>query len=285
MGARPFALHFDVEPMGLSDWFSDTQGVANQYLDLLQNISVSKGNLLDLVVDTSIGFNFQNITRSGTTKLFYQWVLDYVDIVMLMCYRNVLEGPNGILSLAKPSVDYATKIGKKVIVGVETANVDPDYITFYGMDTTYLESILGQVNATFNNQSGFLGVAVHDWTAYKNLRQTIASGDCINKGLFLWQAEVAYNVSLQDSYFSFARTHCVTTTYLESEDLINSNLQSLRDFWHVSQSYGMNMQFLFGYALWAYTYNHPYVLSLVNRTKELVEGLPTTKPTLPSSTQ
>lgn len=42
-------------------------------------------------------------------------MLDYVDCVMLMDYRNFVTGPNGLIALAQPSVDYASQIGKKVI--------------------------------------------------------------------------------------------------------------------------------------------------------------------------
>lgn len=272
MAIRPFAVHFDIEPAFLPEWTSDPQTITNEYLDLLQSISTMKGSQLDLVVDTSISFNFMNVTRNGKTKLFYQWVLDYVDIVTMMCYRDFLDGPNGLIALSQPSVDYATQIGKKVIIGVETNNEDPAYVSFYGTNTTYLEYVLSQVNLTFKTKSGFLGVAVHDYAGYQTLSNTKSSGACTSKGLFEWQYTVASDESMRDAYFLFARSRCITTTFLESEYLITKDNHSLAEFWNISQSYGMKLQFLFGDPKWAYTSNHAYVISLVQSTKIFVEG-------------
>lgn len=41
-------------------------------------------------------------------------VLDNVDVALFMGYRNFVSGPNGMVTLAQPSINYATSIGKKV---------------------------------------------------------------------------------------------------------------------------------------------------------------------------
>jgi hypothetical protein len=226
-----------------------------------------------LIVDTSISFNFKDVTRSGTTKPLYKWVLDYVDVAMMMSYRNFLDGPNGILALSRPSVDYATSIGKKVIVGVETSDEDPSYVTFYGLNTTYLESFLNQVTANYSGQSGFLGVAVHDWTAYQLLSNSPIPSSCNPKGFFVWQSGVATNLQTRSTYFTFATSRCVKSTYLESEYLIKNEQAALKDFWRISKENNMDLQFLYGASEWARTAQHPYVLSLVNLTRTFVEEI------------
>jgi hypothetical protein len=277
-------VHFDIEPASLPEWSTNFTAITNEYLDLLQNISINKGPLIDLVADTSIVFNFVNVTRNGINKPLYQWVLDYVDVAMLMYYRNFYTGPNGNVDLSQPSIEYAAHIGKQAIVGVETNEEDPAEITFYGMNTTYMEYVLQEVSLAFKDESSFSGVAVEDYVGYQELDNTMASGNCINKGLFVWGYTIATNTSDRESYFEFAKSRCVTTTYLDSEYLLNNDNATLASFWNMSQSNKMSLQFLLGNAEWVYSYNHPYVLSLVQAARTFVAALPTTPTAAPSPT-
>lgn len=45
-------------------------------------------------------------------------IVDYVDVPIMMMYRNFLDGSNGILALTLPTIDYAKSIGKKACIWV-----------------------------------------------------------------------------------------------------------------------------------------------------------------------
>jgi len=270
-----FSVHFDIEPASLPEWQTNQTGVANQYLDLLDKINAVKGNL-KLTMDISISYTSFSLTRNGVTKLFAYWILDKVDIAMMMFYRNTLNGPNAIFGLTQGCVDYATSIGKKAVVGLETTQQDPSYITFYGYNASYLENSLVQIKAHYSSSTGYGGVAVHDLDGYTQLVKgdnTYINDKCNPKYLFVWNYQIATSQSSISSYMSFAKQHCVTRTYLESESLLKTDTTSLRAFWSASQANGMGLDFLFGNAVWVRPAQHSYVVSLVNQAVNFVKSL------------
>ncbi|GFZ82806.1 hypothetical protein GCM10008018_30850 [Paenibacillus marchantiophytorum] len=67
--------------------------------------------------------------------------------VAIMDYRDYAEGADGIIANAQYEINYATSVGKKVIIGVETYDVpgSPGFVTFYQEGENYMNQELTKV--------------------------------------------------------------------------------------------------------------------------------------------
>lgn len=170
-GARPTGLHLDVEPHGLDDWSGNQQAYASQYLDLLEAMAAKlAGSGLELTVDTAFWYDTVMIDRDGAVRPLSELVLDRVDRVVLMDYRDHAEPPDGILDNAETEVAYAAEVGKRVRVAVEaTCGVEPEKVTFCEEGEIAMVLALALTGQIFGASPGWDGVAVHDHVAWSVL--------------------------------------------------------------------------------------------------------------------
>jgi hypothetical protein len=168
-GTKLTALHFDVEPYLLTQWSSDMNGTANQYLDLVEKLaSVAHAAGLRLDLDVPFWWDTKAITRNGVTRPMSEWVADRADRLVLMDYTDTAAG---ILANGKNEVAYAAKTGKQVVIGVETiCGLSPTSVTFCEEGEAAMEAALKTVQATWAGQPGFMGVAVHHYGSYTQLK-------------------------------------------------------------------------------------------------------------------
>lgn len=169
-GLRAAGLHFDVEPYLLAEWALDPEGVANQYLDLLEELGpLVRDAGMRLTVDSPFWFDEQLVGRSGSSRPLSEWVADRVDRVVLMDYRDEIAGSDGIVAHAANEVAYASGSGRELVVGVETACGQLPKTTFCEEGAASLDAALEATEAAFAAEPGFAGVAVHHYAAYQAL--------------------------------------------------------------------------------------------------------------------
>lgn len=169
-GARPVALHFDVEPHTLSDWSTNQVSYGNQLIDLYAKIMAAKNPNLLLNVDIAMGYEYVNITRNGVTKTLTQWLIDNSDRTTLLDYRDFASGDDGIIYHANHPVNYSATKGKLTYIGVETnCGLTPEKITFCEEGRSGLDTELGIVKSNYSCNQGFGGTAIHDYVGYSAL--------------------------------------------------------------------------------------------------------------------
>lgn len=204
-GAKPKAFHVDIEPQGVRDIVSDgvtynfaNNGVGgttnqrpammNQLLDVFAKIKDALGTTLPLHADIafwfdgSVGINpLQRVSGGvavGSPRLAHEFVIDAVDRVHLMAYRDRAFGPTcaipscsseGIYDLSRTEVAYAGKVGKTAIVGVETADSGPT-TSFFEENVAAMDTELGKVVSAYAAEPGMGGIAVHHLVAYRALQ-------------------------------------------------------------------------------------------------------------------
>lgn len=170
-GAKPIGVQFDVEPHSLSGWATNQADYGSQLIDLYAKLKQAKLPGLYLNADIAMGYEYINITRNGVTKTLSQWLIDVTDRTTLMAYRDYATGADSITDHANHPVSYAASTGKISYVGVETTcGLDPEKITFCEEGKAALESSLGSVTSYYSGNRGYGGNAVHDYTAYMQLR-------------------------------------------------------------------------------------------------------------------
>jgi len=171
-GARPIAVHFDVEPYnGLPEWTSDETGTANQYLDLLEKIAAkTKGSTLKFVVDIPFWFDGHKIARGGTTRPLSEWTIDRVDWIGIMDYRDHAAAPDGMIDDAATEFAYAASVKKKLVVGAETKCITPAYITYCEEGAAKMDVELAAVRKAYAASTAFDGFAIHHYESWRALK-------------------------------------------------------------------------------------------------------------------
>lgn len=163
-------INIDIEPYLLDEWSTNRLKLAVRYLDLSAEFMRLKRKSDDaLAVGPAMPFWFDGIevTWNGKHKRLSDHVQDIYDYVAIMDYRNFAEGSDGIIDHAEDELTYADRLGKKVVIGLETLKTEPRKITFYGMGQTAMEEQMGIVQKEFGRHPSFAGFAIHHWSSYR----------------------------------------------------------------------------------------------------------------------
>jgi hypothetical protein len=157
----PFdGLHLDIEPHALKNWKIDQQALVADYLALMAKLAPLPGPL-----EVDVQFAYGRIATPGGST-FADDILDQVDGVTVMTYRDTAEGSNGMLAIAEDWLTRATAADKPVWLAAET-NPYPVcvYCTFYEEGQAQMASVLADVDTT--ERSGgryptYQGISIED---------------------------------------------------------------------------------------------------------------------------
>lgn len=168
------AVQYDVEPYLLSTYETNK---AKHLTNFVKLVDESAKTLATSNIDFSIVIphfydSEQKWTPSfsygGYTTHAFNHLLRIMDTrpnssIILMSYRNFSEGNNSTVQISQVEVAQASASNSttKIIVGQETGNVEPDYVTFYNTSRSYFEEQISIVKNTFNAYKNFGGMAVH----------------------------------------------------------------------------------------------------------------------------
>jgi hypothetical protein len=180
-GAKPEerfdGIHTDVEVYLLSNaWNQEPGRLLGGYLDLNRKIAKAlkeDGNSLAFGVDIPFWFDDDpdyRILWQGQVKPPSYHVLDTVDAVTVMAYRNFSDGSDGTVHLVSLELDYADSVGKTVVIGQETQeDLLPDYITFGKTSCAQMNRELKRIQQMVGGRPSFGGFAIHHYESYKKL--------------------------------------------------------------------------------------------------------------------
>lgn len=91
--------------------------------------------------------------------------------VVVMAYRNAALGNDGVIFHSRTEIEYAQSQAQKVrvIIGLETTDVEPAKITFYGKTQTELSSEVTLLNEAFDSTGVLGGIAINDLPGYETV--------------------------------------------------------------------------------------------------------------------
>ena len=170
-------IHTDVEVYLLAKSWNERPGeLLGGYLDLNDEIAqLLRKDSERPVFGADIPFWFDDdpsyrILWHGNIKMPTQHILDTVDFVTVMAYRNFSEGTDGTIQLVSLELDYADQIGKKVFIGQETQeDLYPAYVTFGGTSCGQFKEELEKIWITVGRRPSFGGFAIHHYESYQKL--------------------------------------------------------------------------------------------------------------------
>lgn len=179
-------LHLDIEPHAMPEWKkasdADKADMLTQLVELnariMDKLHAAKSSLVcgaDIVFwlgktkrDGSLAYP---VTFRGATKDAASHLLDLIDNVGIMSYRDHAEGPNGIISLVEKTIAIADKSKGRAFVGAKMANIGPAMEGFYGRTEPEMTAELKKVDDAFASHRGYAGLAFFMYEAFKTMPQ------------------------------------------------------------------------------------------------------------------
>ncbi|MFC5405372.1 hypothetical protein [Cohnella soli] len=160
-------IHVDIEPYLLKEWDQDRGDIVRQWMGNVDDlVKMAKRDLI-LRVSADLPFWIHTIPAgdSGSGNVG-AWMLERLDRVVLMDYRNFAIGGNGIIANALPMIKEGTQAGKPVLIGLEMVPSDEgEHISFYKKGESSLHRQMQLSHIVMRWYAGYEGFAIHD---YKN---------------------------------------------------------------------------------------------------------------------
>lgn len=162
-------VHLDVEPYLNSGWSSNQAKTIEFYQALLTRAKGDTDRLL-LPLEVDMPFWFDEITYKNQfgKGLLADWVIDQVESVSIMAYRDAAID---IIHIVEHEINYAKKVKKSIVIGVETGATDEgNNISFYDDGEAYMNKQLAQVHQHYANKKSYHGFAIHHVDSWMNMQ-------------------------------------------------------------------------------------------------------------------
>ncbi len=164
-------VNYDIEPHLLDEWEDATRPrLLRGFLDMTAAmLEARRKSGQTLVIGPAMPFWWDGIALEwrGVRKPVSEHVADLTDYIALMDYRNRAEGRDSILSHAQDEMDYASRTGKRVVIGLEFNSGDPAKLSFHGMSEAAFEREAGKVEAAYRGRPAFDGFVFHHYLGYR----------------------------------------------------------------------------------------------------------------------
>lgn len=167
--ARFSGVHLDVEPYLYSGWNTKRAATVKAYQSLVQRARTSTAKLA-LPLEADMPFWFDEISYKNTygSGLLAEWVIANTASVTIMAYRD--SAPM-IIDIVKNEIAMAQRLGKTIVVGVETGTTDEgSIITFAEEGEAFMEQELAKVAAHYAGNPAYKGNAIHHVGSWMTLQ-------------------------------------------------------------------------------------------------------------------
>ncbi len=180
---EPFdGMHLDIEPHALPQWKKATEAekcdLLTQFVDVhtkvAERLHAAEPKIIygaDIVFwldkTKTNGSPVLPVTYRGATKDAAKHLLDVIDNVGIMSYRDTAEGRNGINAIVEKTITYADTAKGRAFVGVKMANIGPKMESFFGQTEQAMMKALQPVDETYGPHRGYAGLAFFTYEAFR----------------------------------------------------------------------------------------------------------------------
>lgn len=167
-------IHLDMEPYNQPAWNTDQrQGIIDEWLTAMDDFSEFGKSLkgVELGADLPFWLDQVPVHPAQTATTMNRWMLEKLDYVTIMAYRNQALSQGGIVDVVKNEMETADRLNKKVIVGIETNPTGDSYTTFYKSNLSDAAKQVLLAEQSLRAYSSYQGIAVHDYEGWKSLER------------------------------------------------------------------------------------------------------------------
>lgn len=166
-------IHVDIEPYVLPDWEKDRENIVRQWLENVEYLVVETKKDSNLPVSADLPFWIDEIEVPGTSQKVSGWMLERLDSITLMAYRNYTQGTNGIVDIVQNIVVEADELRERsVIVGVNIRDsMEGENVSFHAHGTDEMKSQLAILQKELSGNPSFAGSAIHDFESWTTITE------------------------------------------------------------------------------------------------------------------
>lgn len=166
---RFLGIHLDIEPYETHIWTTKQTTAIQTYQQLVIHAK-KKAQSLKLPLELDIPFWYDEIsyeTKYGK-GILSEWLIKYSDGVTIMAYR---DNSQDIIQIVKDEIEYAKRMDKKVVVGVETLkSAEGNLVSFSEEGEAYMDQQLNKVQKHFSKKQSFKGTAIHHLESWMEMQ-------------------------------------------------------------------------------------------------------------------
>lgn len=162
-------IHVDIEPYLLPEWKTDQASIVEQWLSNVEYLVAETKKDTQLTVSADLPFWINTVpVPEDDEKKVSEWMLERLDSITLMAYRNHAKGANGIIDIVQAIVDDADAAKKSsVIVGVNILeSTEGDNVSFHANGTAEMKTELAILQEELSQYPAFGGSAIHDYESW-----------------------------------------------------------------------------------------------------------------------
>ncbi len=163
-------VNLDIEPHILDEWGSRKMELLAGFLDMsraLMRAKARSGQAIEIGPAIPFWLDGIELEWQGKRKPVSEHVQDLYDYVALMDYRDHADGGDGLIAHASDELRYGESIGRRVLIGVETAPNEIRKVSFHHLDEQAMERELNKTAAGVNKMRSFGGFVIHHYQAYR----------------------------------------------------------------------------------------------------------------------
>ncbi|HBF50385.1 MAG TPA: hypothetical protein DDX04_08480 [Massilia sp.] len=163
-------INVDIEPHILDEWSTRKMALLGEFIALSDALMATKrasGQTLPLGPAIPFWLDGMRLDYKGQTKPVSQHVQDIYDYVALMDYRDHAGGGDGIVSHAMDELQYAERIGRRVLIGVETLPNAIKKVSFHHLKEADMERELKATAQEVGAMQPFGGFVIHHYGSYR----------------------------------------------------------------------------------------------------------------------
>lgn len=168
---RFHGIHLDIEPYVLPDWKTDSAEVIAEWTSNLDAFvtELKKDSNLQASMDLAVWLDKYKVP--GEDISLSKWMINRMDHVSLMAFRDTAGGSNGIVSVSKEEIAFANELGKPLLISVEMKEShEGNHITFFEEGSSYMEEELAKLPELLKDSPSYTGNLVHAYDYWKNAK-------------------------------------------------------------------------------------------------------------------
>ena len=170
-GSRFDGVNLDIEPHLLDEWNeASKRELLRQFIDVSAHwMAMKRESGQALAIGPAMPFWFDNIEVEwrGRSRPASEHLADIYDYVALMDYRDHADGRDGIIAHAAKEMEYAERLGKQVVIGLELTPNKLKKVTFNHRSEADLRRETAATEAAYGKSDAFGGFAFHHYRGYR----------------------------------------------------------------------------------------------------------------------